>query len=152
MQSAERYNISDDTRTYITEKRKFETQKADYEQQMIKLRVLRAQLMAVTAQEDGYVTEIAVKEGEAFDAHGDAYSFCPQSQNPVLRIDTSDAKVAISRGTDVVFDSARGGTVDARVNSVGVTTSGDTYADVELSRGMIRDLGGSCLLYTSRCV
>ena len=143
MQSAERYNISDDTRTYITEKRKFETQKADYEQQMIKLRVLRAQLMAVTAQEDGYVTEIAVKEGEAFDAHGDAYSFCPQSQNPVLRIDTSDAKVAISRGTDVVFDSARGGTVDARVNSVGVTTSGDTYADVELSRGMIRDLGGS---------
>ena len=143
MQDAERYNISDEARAYITEKRKFETQKAEKEQSMVELRVLREKLAAVTAPEDGYVTQLNVKVGEAFDANGDAYSFCPASEAPALRVDTSSAGLAVSRGTDIAFDTPRGGSIEGSIDSTGMTTAGATYADMELSRRDIRDMGGS---------
>ena len=115
----------------------------DYEQQMVGLRVLRSTLQSVTAPGDGYVTEVNVKAGEAFDPSGPAYSFSPEDEGPVLRIDTSKTTLTISRGTDITFDSTRGGVSEGSVDSTGVTVTGETYADVELSSRMIRDLGGS---------
>ena len=111
--------------------------------EQVDLRALRSTLQTVTAPDDGYITEVNVKAGETFDASGPAYSFSPEKEDPVLRIDTSKTTLTISRGTDVTFDSARGGTAEGSVDSTGVTVSGDTYADVELSSRMIRDLGGS---------
>ena len=87
--------------------------------------------------------KMSYKVGETFDASGPAYAFSPEKEDPVLRIDTSKTTLTISRGTDITFDSARGGTSEGSVDSTGVTVSGDTYADVELSSRMIRDLGGS---------
>ena len=143
MAQAERYNISDDVRTYIVDKQKYQTQMEDYEKQMVDLRVLRSTLQNVTAPDDGYITEVNVKAGEAFDPSGAAYSFCPGKEDPVLRIDTSETTLTISRGTDVSFNSTRGGTVEGSIDATGVTSTGETYADVELSSRMIRDLGGS---------
>ena len=143
METAERYNISETARAYIVDKQKYEQQMKDYEGQMVDLRALRSTLQTVTAPDDGYITEVNVKAGETFDASGPAYSFSPEKEDPVLRIDTSKTTLTISRGTDITFDSARGGTSEGSVDSTGVTVSGDTYADVELSSRMIRDLGGS---------
>ena len=143
METAERYNISETARAYIVDKQKYEQQMKDYEGQMVELRALRSTLQSVTAPDDGYITEVNVKAGETFDASGPAYSFSPEKEDPVLRIDTSKTTLTISRGTDITFDSARGGTSEGSVDSTGVTVSGDTYADVELSSRMIRDLGGS---------
>ena len=149
MESAERYNISDDVRTYITDRQKYQAQMEDYEQQMVDLRVLRTTLQSVTAPEAGYITEVNVKAGDTFDPSGAAYSFCPADRPPVLRVDTSETKLTISRGPDVSFDSVRGGTVEGSVASTGVTAAGDTYADVELTDRMIRDLGGSVAMLAS---
>ena len=62
------------------------------------------------------ITEVNVKAGETFDASGPAYSFSPEKEDPVLRIDTSKTTLTISRGTEVTFDSARGGTVGGRAS------------------------------------
>ena len=143
MESAERYNISDAARAYIVDRQKYQTQMEDYERQMVDLRVLRTTLQSVTAPQAGFVTEVNVKAGESFDPGTAAYAFCPAEKPPVLRVDTSATTLTISRGMEVSFDSVRGGTVEASIASTGVTVSGDTYADIELSERMIRELGGS---------
>ena len=46
-------------------------------------------------------------------------------------------------GTDIAFDTPRGGSIEGSIDSTGMTTAGATYADMELSRRDIRDMGGS---------
>ena len=58
---------------------------------------------------------------------------------------TAGAEIAAAQTAQEEYDVilSRGGTAEGSVDSTGVTVSGDTYADVELSSRMIRDLGGS---------
>ena len=144
MESAERYNISDAARAYIVDRQKYQTQMEDYERQMVDLRVLRT----TAAERDraaGRLRYRSQRQGrrELRSRHRRLAPFCPAEKPPVLRVDTSATTLTISRGMEVSFDSVRGGTVEASIASTGVTVSGDTYADIELSERMIRELGGS---------
>ena len=104
--------------------------------QMVDLRALRTTLQTVTAPDAGYITEVNVKAGRDLRRlSGRRLLLQPGGPaDPVLRVDTSETTLTISRGTDVTFDSARGGTAEGSVASTGVTAAGDTYADVELYR------------------
>lgn len=143
MAQAERYSMDETTRAYITEKQRLERQLEQLEQQMLDLSVLQKRIERVTAPADGFITEINVRAGETFDPSGAAYSFCPADQLPVLRVDTEESELTISRGTEVTFESARGRELESEIVSTGVTVEGRRYADVELTERLIENMGGS---------
>ncbi len=143
MALAERYNIDENVRTYITEKLALEEKLADCEQQLLNLSVMQVQVQRVTAPEDGFITEINVKAGETFDANTAAYSFCPAEEMPVLRVDTEDSTLTISKGTEVTFEGAKGSELESEVIATGVTPEGRKYADVELTKKLLKGVGGS---------
>ena len=143
MALAERYNIDENVRSYITGKLSLEEKLADCEQQLLNLSVMQVQVQRVTAPEDGFITEINVKAGETFDANTAAYSFCPAEEMPVLRVDTEDSTLTISKGTEVTFEGAKGSELESEVIATGVTPEGRKYADVELTKKLLKGVGGS---------
>jgi multidrug efflux pump subunit AcrA (membrane-fusion protein) len=142
MDKAERYTISEEARTYITDKIKYEKAMAAAEEDMLKLAVLNESVSEVTAPEDGYITEINVKVGETFDATGNPYAMCPKKEYPMLRCDTTDCPLNITKGMDATLTGSEGYDIESKVVAVGVTLAGGKYADVELDRGIIKDMGG----------
>ncbi|NLF26492.1 MAG: hypothetical protein GX592_01235, partial [Clostridiales bacterium] len=108
MQTADRYNIDDAVRAYIVDRKKFSDQLASLEAQMVELSVLRSTLARVTAAADGYITEVNVKPGEAFNPRASAYSFSPKEEMPVLRVDAEKTTLAIAKGMKVTFTGKKG--------------------------------------------
>ncbi len=143
MALAERYNIDENVRSYITGKLSLEEKLADCEQQLLNLSVMQVQVQRVTAPADGFITEINVKAGETFDANTAAYFFCPAEEMPVLRVDTEDSTLTISKGTEVTFEGAKGSELESEVIATGVTPEGRKYADVELTKKLLKGVGGS---------
>ena len=142
MDSAERYSISDEARNYITEKINHEAALAGAEANMLALAVLNESVARVCAPEDGYITEMNVKAGETFDCGTNPYSFCPKKEYPVLRCDTTQCPLNITKGMDARLTGSDGYDIESEVVGVGVTLAGGKYADVELDRGIIKDMGG----------
>lgn len=142
MDAAERYSISDETRSYITERNKLQRQLDKTEQDMLELSVINESVKQVTAPMDGYITKINVKPGESFSIVGAAYSMCPEDDLPVVRVDITQSPLTISKGMDAVMVNTSGYNVESEVDAVGVTLSGGKYADIELKKGDIKDMGG----------
>ena len=105
--------IDDAVRAYIVDRKKISDQLASLEAQMVELSVLRSTLARVTADADGYVTEVNVKPGEAFNPRAAAYSFSPKEEMPVLRVDAEKTTLAIAKGTKVTFTGKKGQVVAA---------------------------------------
>lgn len=142
MDEAERYSISDDTRTYITDKIKYEHQLAETKEQMLSLTVLNARVRRVVAAEEGYITKLNVVVGESFNPVGAAYAICPKGEDISLRADTTEVELNISKGMRAYLTDKNGAEIETRVSAVGVTLTGGTYADVELGKSEIKDMGG----------
>lgn len=142
MTQAERYAMSDETRTYITDKIKYERQLADTEQQMLDLTVLNSTLKSVVAKADGYITELNVKVGEAFNPANAAYAICPKDEDIVLRADTTNVTLNIAKNMDAYMTDKNGNEVDSEVGNVGVTLTGGKYADIKLKHDAIKAMGG----------
>lgn len=142
MAKADRYTVSEDARAYIIDKRKYEEALDKAEDDMLALTVLNESVREVTAPEDGYITEINVKPGETFDAVGYPYAICPKKEYPMLRCDTNDCPLNITKGMDAMLTGSEGYDIESKVVAVGVTLTGSKYADVELDRGIIKDMGG----------
>ncbi|MGI6238851.1 MAG: hypothetical protein ACOYI5_04405 [Christensenellales bacterium] len=148
MRQAERYTISEEVRTYITDTIKYRRALDEAEAEMLELTVLRAQLKSVTAAEDGYITALGVKVGESFNPANAAYVICPKDEEIVLRADTTEVELNITKGMDAYLVDRNGYTIETEVVRVGVTLAGGKYADVELTRGAIKDMGGLYALAT----
>ncbi len=142
MDAAERYAISDEARSYITDQIKFERQLADAEKQMLDLKVLSERVRSVTATEDGYITELHVKANESFSPASAAYAICPKGEDLSLRADTTDVDLNISKGMSAYLTDKNGNQLELKVTGVGVTLTGGTYADVKLGKSDIKDMGG----------
>lgn len=142
MDEAERYSISDETRAYITERSRLQRQLDKTEQEMLELSMINESVKQVTAPMDGYITRINVKPGESFAISGAAYCMCPEDELPVVRVDITQCPLTISKGMDAILVSASGDNVESEVKAVGVTLSGGKYADIELKKGDIKDMGG----------
>ncbi|NLF29114.1 MAG: hypothetical protein GX592_14570, partial [Clostridiales bacterium] len=149
MQTADRYNLDDAVRAYIVDRKKFSDQLAALENQMVELSVLRSTLARVTAAADGYVTEVGVKPGEAFNPRASAYSFSPKEEMPVLRVDAEKTTLAIAKGMKVTFTGKKGQELESEVVSTGLTAAGEKFADVELTEKLVKDLGGSVALLSN---
>lgn len=142
MDKAERYSVSDEARNYITESIKQQEAMEEAEENMLALAVLNESVAKIYAPDDGYITEMNVKAGETFDAAASPYGFCPKKEYPVLRCDTTDCPLTISKGMDAMLTGSEGYDIESKVIAVGVTLEGGKYADVELDRGTLKDMGG----------
>ena len=149
MDDAERYNISDEVRSYLIDRSKYTQTLEKTEQDMLDLSVLNESVKKVTAQMDGFITEINVKPGETFAISGAAYSVCPEDELPVVRCDISDCELTITKKMDAVLVGAGGENVESEVDAVGVTLAGGEYADIELKKSMIKDMGGMYAMSTN---
>ena len=142
MDDAERYNISDEARAYLTEHSKLTETLEKTEQAMLELTVVNEYVKSVTAPMDGFVTKINVKPGDTFAITGPAYAMCPEDELPVVRCDISECELTITKNMDAILVGPLGEDVESEVDSVGVTLAGGEYADIELKKGMIKDMGG----------
>lgn len=142
MDYAERYNISDEVRTHLTELIKLTDTLEAAEQAMLDLAVVNEYVKSVTSPMDGFITGINVKPGETFAISGAAYSVCPEDELPVVRCDISECELTITKKMDAILVGALGENVESEVDAVGVTLAGSKYADIELKKGMIKDMGG----------
>lgn len=149
MAAAERYTISDDVRTYITDRIKYERQLAEAEDRMLNLTVLNERVRSVTASEDGYITKLNVKAGESFNPASAAYAVCPKGEDISLRADTTEVELNISKGMSAYVTDKNGNQLELKVTATGVTLTGGTYADVELGNSDIKDMGGVYALATA---
>lgn len=149
MSDAERYNISDEARAYLTDRIKYSHDLEKTEQDMLALAVLNESVKNVTATMDGFITGINVKPGETFAVSGAAYTICPEDELPVVRCDTSGCELTITKNMDAILVGATGESIESEVETVGVTLAGGEYADIELKKSMIKDMGGMYAMSTN---
>lgn len=142
MDSADRYSISDEVRTYLTERSRLQRSLEKTEAQMLELTVINESVRQVTAPADGFITAVNVKPGESFALGGAAYSLCPEDELPMVRVDITECPLTITKGMDAILIGAAGQNVESEVESTGVTLSGGRYADIELKKKKIDDMGG----------
>ena len=141
MDAVERYMPDEATWSYISEKRELQSKMADAEAKMQALGELSGSVQAISAPCDGYVAEIMVKEGDAYDGTTDLFSVTAEGASPVLRADISQVDRSVSEGMAVTISSDRYGTVETQVVATGLDAEGKRYADVELTRDVISARG-----------
>ena len=96
--NANRLGISEDVLSYITESRELKDKLAKTQEKIAELDVLVQQVSEVKAAHDGYVVEINVKAGDAYDGKTAAIVLSAEGSEPVLRADTSRGRADNRKG------------------------------------------------------
>lgn len=147
--NANRLGISEDVLSYITESRELKDKLAKTQEKIAELDVLAQQVSEVKAAHDGYVVEINVKAGDAYDGKTAAIVLSAEGSEPVLRADTSKVERTIEKGTQVTIKRDSGKTLTKKVTDAGVDDEGKKYVDIKLSDKDVTTLGGGSALLAS---
>ena len=147
--NANRLGISEDVLSYITESRELKDKLAQTQEKIAELDVLAQQVSEVKAAHDGYVVEINVKAGDAYDGKTAAIVLSAEGSEPVLRADTSKVERTIEKGTQVTIKRDSDKTLTKKVTDSGVNEEGKRYIDVKLTDKDITNLGGGAALFSA---
>lgn len=139
--AAARYSVEDSVWSYITESHACQEKIDDAGEKLETLIALQEQARGIAAEHDGYIAEVAVKEGDVYDGTHALYSITPKKAKPVLRADISDLNRTVKKGTTVIMDNGEGDSVEAKVSEQGIDDDGKAYVDVEITKAMIRAKG-----------
>ena len=96
---------------------------------------------AIAAPHDGYIAELAVKEGDTYDGTQALFGITPEDGMPALRADISEVTRTVTEGMTVTMNPDSYDSIDTKVIAVGTDTEGKKYADIELNRDLIRARG-----------
>ena len=141
MDEASRYSVEDAVWTYISERRDCQDKMAEAEENMRALMTLNASAGNITAPHDGYVAELNVKDGDAYDGSQPLYTLTPEGELPVLRADVSQVARAVAEGTPVTMSAGSYGEIETSVASTGIDAEGRKYVDVILTNDMVSAVG-----------
>lgn len=111
---------------------------AEYQQQLLELDTLYETLREIKAPHDGYITEIAVKQGESYDGSKAAYSISAEGAEPVLRADVSNVTKTLAAGNKVTLENGAA----TQLQSTEITPTGQKYALIELNSAVLKAGGG----------
>lgn len=111
---------------------------AEYQQQLLELDTLYETLREIKAPHDGYITEIAVKQGESYDGSKAAYSISAEGAEPVLRADVSNVTKTLAAGNKVTLENG----ATTQLQSTEITPTGQKYALIELNSAVLKAGGG----------
>lgn len=131
--------VGEATFDYIKKIDGFKSDIAKVQQDMLELDALNTSLTAIRAPRAGYVMEIAVKEGEAYDGSKTAYVLSAESAEPSLRADITSISKTISKGNKVELKDSGAST---QVEDVQVTGDGKKYAVIKLDSKTLKAAGG----------
>lgn len=138
--SASRYSVDDTVWNYIEETRSLQETMQENQQRMEELSQLNYALSQVTAPHDGYVAALNVKAGDSYDGRTPALELSAEEEDPVIRADVSEVQRTISKGTAVQVTMGDE-QIEGKVASVGVSEDGGKYAEIALTKEMIKAAG-----------
>ena len=141
MDKASRYNVDENVWSYITESREQQKKQDEAEQALRRLVALNDRAKAITAPHDGYVAELNVKEGDAYDGNQALFSITPEGAMPTLRADISSVTRTVTEGMTVSTNPGSFDAVESKVIRVGADSEGRKVADVQLTGELIRARG-----------
>lgn len=140
MDGASRYVPDDATWAYISDRKSLQEKMDDAEQKMAALSELNSSVAAICAPHDGYIAEVLVKEGDAYDGLADLFTLTKPDALPVLRADLSKVTRTVSEGAAVTLSTDRGA-METKVLSTGIDEEGRKYADVALTGEIVSAMG-----------
>ena len=143
---ASRRSVSDDAKKYITDRIDNSKKLKSAEEDLLELTTLNKSVSRITAPYDGWITEIAVTAGDSFSTDNYVYIIAPRDKGAVARIDTDESELAISKGMECSLTGVDE-EVSGKLSKVGQTLEGKKYADMELSKRDIKDLGGMSAIF-----
>ncbi|MBQ3270000.1 MAG: hypothetical protein IJH09_08775 [Clostridia bacterium] len=141
MDAASRYTVDETVWSYITDQREQQGKRDEAEANLKQLVTLNDQAAAIKAPRDGYIAALGVKEGDAYDGAHALYSLTPEDKLPVLRADISQVERTITEGTAATYNPDSYDPVETEVVTVGTDADGKNYADIELTKQLIKARG-----------
>lgn len=129
--------VGDATFSYIKEMDDLKRSIADYQEQMLELEVMAAELTEIKAPHDGYITAIELKAGDSYDGTKAAYSISAEGSEPVLRADVSDITKTLAEGNKVTTS----GDKSTEILEITAEAGGKKYALIEINNDVTKDLG-----------
>lgn len=108
---------------------------------MLALEKQKAALESIKAGRDGWLTELSLKKGDAYNGSKPAYFLSADGTDPVIRCDITEVMKAkqVRVGMTVRL---RGSGTDLIISEVRAAGDGKTYAIIKLDEGVILSLGG----------
>ena len=137
----DRYAIPENVWTLLKQKQEAEQKKADAEKQMMSLMLLARQASTVTAPHEGYISAVSVEKGGTISGESVPLKMTVEKQDPVIRVDISNIKQTVKKGTVISVNSDSWGRAETKVKSTGLSSSGHPYADAEINQEVIYALG-----------
>ena len=133
--------VSDAVFKYIKDRNQLVTEMEEISDKMVELLDAKQTLSTVTAASAGYIAELELKPGDAYDGQKSAYTLAKKEDKPVLRADITDLKKDVSEGAKVEV-AGDYDTYKTKVETVVDETDGRKYAEMELTDDILRSAGG----------
>ncbi len=130
--------VNDTTFDHIKKMDSLRENIAEYQHQLLELDTLYESMREIKAPHDGYITEIAVKQGESYDGSKAAYSISAEGTEPVLRADVSNVAKTLTEGNKVTLENG----ATTQLQSIEITPTGQKYALIELNSAVLKAGGG----------
>ena len=137
----ERYTIPDETWNAMQARDEQKNKIADLEEQMLVLQVLEKTGDKITAPRDAYVSEVSVEKGSTVDGDTVILKLTAEGKDPVIRVDLSDVKQEVAKGSSLTVISDSWSNPSAKVLDVGLSADGHPYADAEINKDVTYALG-----------
>lgn len=141
LKELDRYAVADDTWTLLQQKKEAEDKRDNAEKDMMEIRMLMISAESITAPHDGYVASVSVDRNGVIAGDDVILTLTPEGVNPVIRVDISDIRQTVQKGTAVTVDSDNWGRTQTKVVSTGLSSTGHPYADAEITEDVIWSLG-----------
>lgn len=141
MDALSRYTVPDDVWTYITDQRDQIQKRDEAEENLQQLVTLNDGAKAITAPHDGYVAAINVKESDVYDGTQPLLTITAQDAMPTLRADISELTRTVTEGMEAALNPDTYDAIETKVVGVGTDSEGKKYADIELTKQLIKARG-----------
>lgn len=109
------------------------------QEEILEVKKTAASLEKIVAPFDGYICDVFIKEGDAYDGTKAAYRIAKKDMRPLVRVDISKTDRRVKRG---MIAKIAGSQYDETVSDVVLNGDGTEYAFISLSEETIVDLGG----------
>lgn len=130
--------IGESTFEYIKKMDSLREQAEELAEQLMALDTLHQSLETITAPHDGYITEIALKQGDSYEGTKAAYTISADQCEPVLRANISSVNKLLKEDAKVTMGSG----ASTKVISLETDADGSKYALIELTKDVLKAGGG----------
>ena len=142
LQALDRYAIADDVWTLLEQKKGYEKEIADSESKIMEIQMLMRKVSVITAPHEGYIANVSVERNGTVNSGTETIlTITAEGKGPVIRVDTSEVKQNIQKGTSVRVDTDSWGRPETRIINTGMDDAGHPFADAEITDNVIYALG-----------